>query len=118
MPILISAQIEVPAEKREKALKDAKPLIAAALAERGCIHYDWSLDPNSPTRINVYEEWSDEAALAEHFEGAPYKQMRDHLGSAGITGSTAHKYRCDLKEPVYDANFMPQARFAGAARKA
>ena len=38
--IVISAQIDLANEKREQAVKDAKPLIDAALAQDGCIHYD------------------------------------------------------------------------------
>lgn len=114
MRILISAQIEIASEKRERALREARPLIEAALGEPGCIHYDWSIDVNSPTRINVFEEWESEAALQAHFDAEPYKAMRAHLRAAGTTSSVARKYRCDLKEPVYDENLVPQAGFTGA----
>lgn len=111
MAILITAQIDLPAEKRAKALAEAKPFVEGARSQRGCVHYDWSPDPYIATRINVYEEWSDEAALTSHFNGPHYKAMRDHLGSAGLTGATSHKYRCDAKESVYDATGTPQAKF-------
>jgi quinol monooxygenase YgiN len=111
--ILISAQIEIASEKREQTLRDARPFIEAALAEPGCVHYDWSIDVNRPTRINVFEEWESEAALQAHFDAEPYRAMRAHLRAAGTTSSVARKYRCDLKESVYDENLVPQAAFAG-----
>jgi len=55
--IVISAQIDLPAEKREEALRTAQKWIDGALSQDGCIHYDWSADLNNPRRVNVFEEW-------------------------------------------------------------
>lgn len=100
--IVISAQIDVPAEKRAEALTSSKPHIDAALAQDGCIMYDWSADSNNPTRINVFEEWESEEALANHFANDAYAGMRDHLGSFGLTGAVSRKYRVDKEGPVYN----------------
>jgi quinol monooxygenase YgiN len=109
--IVISAQIDLPADKREEALKSAKPHIDAALAQDGCIHYDWSADGNNPARVNVFEEWESEEALAHHFANAAYAGMRDHIGTFGLTGAASKKYRVDAEGPVYNAEGVATEAF-------
>ncbi|MEP0189260.1 MAG: putative quinol monooxygenase [Erythrobacter sp.] len=109
--IVISAQIDLANEKREQAVKDAKPLIEAALAQDGCIHYDWSIDPSHPTRVNVFEEWESEDALAYHFANNAYGGMIEHLSGVGILGATSRKYRVDAEDEVYGPEGAPTAQF-------
>jgi quinol monooxygenase YgiN len=99
--IVIYAIIDVDPAQRDAMLRRAQPLIDAALAERGCLAYAWSLDLMDPGRIHVFEEWSDESALTEHFEGRPYADMRDMIGTADLKGSVAKKYRVTAIEGVY-----------------
>lgn len=101
--IVIAAQIDLDPAQREEALKSAKPHIDAALAQNGCIHYDWSADGNNPARVNVFEEWESEEALAAHFAGHAYSGMRDHIGQFGLSGAESKKYRIDAEGPVYNA---------------
>ncbi|WFL77684.1 putative quinol monooxygenase [Altererythrobacter arenosus] len=109
--ILISAQIDLDPAQRDEALRSAQKWIDAALAENGCIHYDWSADLNNPTRINVFEEWESEEALAAHFEDPAYTGMRDHIGQFGLTGAVSKKYRVDAEAPVYDETGVATAGF-------
>jgi len=117
--ILIAARIDVPPEAREQLLKDAIPFIAGALEERGCREYAWTADLERPGRIHVIEEWDDEDCLKAHFEGEPYRLMRDHIGSRGLIAAWSQKYRIAEAEPVYDDAGAPKADFAnrgGTAR--
>jgi len=109
--ILISAQIDVDPARRAEALATARPHIAAALAEEGCIHYDWSACAMSPARINVFEEWASEEALAAHFRHVAYTGMRDHIGRFGLTHAVSRKYRVEAEGPVYDAQGIASERF-------
>ena len=102
--IVISAQIDLDPAQRAEALASAKPHIDAALAQDGCIHYDWSADGNNPARVNVFEEWESEEALASHFAGPQYAGMRDHIGQFGLTAAASKKYRVDREGPVYGAD--------------
>jgi quinol monooxygenase YgiN len=111
MPIVISGEIDLAPEAREKALIDATPFIEAALAEKGCVHYAWSADPVLPGRVHVFEEWDTEADLAHHLSAQPYLDMSGHLQRVGITAATTRKYRVDLIEPVYDPDGKPRADF-------
>lgn len=101
--IVIAAQIDLDPAQREEALLSAKPHIDAALEQEGCIAYDWSADGNNPARVNVFEEWESEEALAHHFANAAYAGMRDHIGKFGLTGAASKKYRVDAEGPVYNA---------------
>lgn len=109
--IIISAQIDLPAENRAEALSSAKPHIDAALAQDGCIMYDWSADSSNPTRINVFEEWESEEALAHHFANDAYAGMRDHIGTFGLTNAVSRKYRVDAEGPVYNAEGVATEAF-------
>lgn len=111
MPIVISGEIDLAPEAREKALLDAQPLIAAALAETGCVHYAWTLDPAKPGRLHVFEEWRTEADLAAHLSGQAYFSMSGHLNAVGVRNAATRKYRVDLIEPVYDPDGKPRADF-------
>ncbi len=109
--IVISAQIDVDPARRAEALSSARPHIAAALAEDGCIHYDWSACTMNDARINVFEEWASEAALAAHFNHIAYTGMRDHIGQFGITSAESRKYRVDAEGPVYNAQGIATEAF-------
>ena len=112
--IVIAGTVDVPPEKREAALKDAQPLIEAALAEKGCVAYDWTADPYQPGRIHVFEEWETGADLAAHLKAEPYLKMLGHLSGVGIVNAVTQKYRVDHFEPVYDPEGVPRADFFSA----
>ncbi len=114
--VTIAGEIDLAdASVRERTLLAAQPLIARALAERGCVHYAWTADPARPGRVHVFEEWASEADLAAHLAAAPYRDMLAHLGAAGIAKAVTRKYRVDLVEPVYDDTGLPRADFVTAA---
>ena len=111
MPIVISGEIDLDPEARATALAEARPLIAAAQAETGCVHYAWTADLNLPGRVHVFEEWATEADLAFHLSAEPYLKMAGHLAAVGIRNAVTRKYRVDLIEPVYDPTGKPRADF-------
>ncbi len=116
MPIIIAGTLDFPGQDVGKIITDAHDLIAASLAEEGCIAYDWTVDPLVPGRMHVYEEWTTEAALAAHFVNPPYLNMGAHLRNSGMQGADVKKYRFDLAEPVYDDSGTPRADFFTAAK--
>lgn len=116
MAIIIAGTLDFDRAKVEQMLRDAAPLIRAGQAEPGCIAYDWAIDPNVPGRVLVFEHWADEAALANHFASAPYREMGAHLNATGILGMSVSKFRTDLQEPVYDEAGTPRADFFTVGR--
>lgn len=111
MTIVISGEVDLAPEDRERALIGARVLIQAALEEPGCVHYAWTADLSRPGRIHVFEEWDSEAELAAHLAGKPYQGMLAHLGGYGIKNAVTRKYRVDHMEPVYDPEGRPRADF-------
>lgn len=111
MPIIIMATLDVDPALRAQFLTDADPLIQEALAEEGCGAYSWGADHKNPARVNVFEEWRDEACLRAHFTAPAYTTMVGLLQKAGMTGADARKYRVDLIEPVYDPQGQARADF-------
>jgi quinol monooxygenase YgiN len=114
MKVLISGEIEFPADKREAALAQAKGWIDMALAEKGCRHYAWSADPHYPGRVHVFEEWDSGEDLQAHLESEAYLGMAGHLANFSIIGAETRKYRCDLSEPVYSPDGVATATFLTA----
>lgn len=112
--VLISGEIDLAPAVRDQTLRDAKPLIAAALAERGCLHYAWTADPERAGRIHVFEEWETGEDLAAHLIGQPYFNMAGHLNAAGILAAVTRKYRVDHTEPVYGPDGVATAEFLTA----
>lgn len=111
MTIIISATMELDPEHAERIVLEARPLIEASLDEPGCLAYSWALDPLHPGRIEVFERWTDEAALAHHFTLPNYTEMRTQLRSAGSIKSTSRKFLVSHDEPIYDDTGTPRADF-------
>ncbi len=111
MTIIIQAVMDLPPEHAEAIILEARPLIEDSLAEPGCLAYSWALDPLNPGRLHVFEQWTDEAALAHHFTLPNYTEMRNVLRSRGPIVSKARKFRYDIEEPVYDSEGRARADF-------
>lgn len=79
--------------------------------EAGCEAYVFSKDPCVDGRIAIFERWSNQAALAAHFQHENYLNMRGLLQALRVS-STATKYRCDHHEPLYDDTGTPRAEFS------
>ena len=111
--IIIAGEIDFDtAANRDRAVELGRSLQQATRDdEPGCLAYCFSADPCVATRVLVYELWADEASLAAHFEHPNYVNMRTMLGDCGIVGADHNKYRCDLREPVYDDTRTPRADF-------
>lgn len=111
MKIIISGTVDIDPAQMDDAMVAAKPLIVGALTQDGCMDYDWCPDPTTPGRIRVFERWTDEEALKNHFSNHWYTDMRESMGSFDIRGADVLKYKIELAEPVYDDTGTPRADF-------
>jgi quinol monooxygenase YgiN len=116
--IIVSATMDLDPVHAQRIVESARHLIEASLAEPGCEAYSWALDPLNPGRIEVFELWTSEAALAHHFSLPSYTEMRTHLRSAGPIQSVSRKYRIAHDEPIYDPSGSPRADFFTLAESA
>jgi quinol monooxygenase YgiN len=115
MKIIIAGWLDLPADKAERIILHAQHLIEAGRAETGCIAYDWALDPAKPGRVQVYEEWADEAALQGHFDHSAYAKMGAALQAGPIMGFNVRKFLIADENTVYDGEGVPRADFGHAA---
>jgi len=111
MSIVISGFIRVPVEKREQILLDVRQYIDDTRLEPGCTAYRWSADLSEPGIIYVFEQWSDEASLLNHFQCSPYQNILKMFATIGILETDVNKFRVDFIEPVYDETGTPRADF-------
>ena len=115
--IIIAGTIEFASqEARDGALAKAVPYQEATRAdEAGCIAYSFAPDSGSPTTVQVFELWEDEATLAAHFEHPNFIAMGEVLRSTAVS---AARWRSpsDLSEPVKDADGRYRPDFFGLTR--
>lgn len=111
MTVIVAGNLHFPNGTRDGALAENAALIAETRTQEGCLHYVWSADPTSDTRVYVYEKWASVADLAAHLAGPFYQAMLGKLGQYGVYDIDIAKYRIDLEEPVYDAEGKPRADF-------
>lgn len=69
--IRLNVFIRTAESDREELVRTAKELVAASLADEGCIAYDLYESATRPDVLMICETWRDAAALAAH-EQAPH----------------------------------------------
>lgn len=59
--IIIAGKLYVASERRVEYLTKVADVAALARRAKGCLDFVQSPDPIEPDRINIYEQWSDDA---------------------------------------------------------
>jgi len=103
MRVIVAGWLEFAGQDCAAIIRGGAAHIAASRRERGCIAYDWAVDPLEAATVRVYEEWESEADLGRHFRDPSYAAMRDHLGASGLTGFDVKLYSVAGIAAVYDA---------------
>ena len=111
MKLIIAAQIEVAAERRDAALSAASPIISSILLQEGCVRYDWAADCRTSGLIIVFEEWASQDALDQHFAGPNFGKMNALLAEIGIKSAAAKKYSIEREGSVFNADGVPTSKF-------
>lgn len=111
MKVLINGSIEIDPAQRERALKEAAPLIEMARTEAGCLAYNWGADLSNEKLIYVYEEWASEKDLDVHFTVPSYTKMLEHLSGCGLVSADVRKFRVDKECGVYNPEGLPTSEF-------
>ncbi|AMK25601.1 putative quinol monooxygenase [Sphingobium sp. TKS] len=111
MPIVISATMELNPDHAETILLSLAPVVEEVLADPDCQAYTWALDPFSPGRVQIFEQYTDTEALARHFAMPGVRGLRKLLEVAGPIKVVSTKYRVDHFEPVLDSTGKPRPDF-------
>jgi len=115
MRILIAGHLLFEGQDCAAIIEGGRAFIDASRAEKGCIAYNWSVDPLAPGTIHVFEEWESEADLGAHFKDPSYLSMRAHLERSTLTGFDVSIYSANGKEPVYTAEGQPRDSIFGVS---
>jgi quinol monooxygenase YgiN len=81
MTLVLIAELTAKAGLGERLLKELEPLVAASLAEAGCLAYQPHVTVGDPDRVVIIEEWADQAALDLHTTLPHYTQAGAALGA-------------------------------------
>lgn len=95
--IVVTGEIHVaPAEASEFGAQLVE-LVEATRAEPGCVRYDFWRHLSEPGVFHVFEEWRDDAALAEHQATDHYRRFARSLRERTITHIEAVHYEVTSK---------------------
>ena len=64
--LLIQGWLKLATGEFDQVADQARTMVAATLAEDGCIHYSFSRDVGDPDLIHIAERWRDAEALGAH----------------------------------------------------
>jgi len=100
MQVIVAGWIRMEGEAAPTLLS-AQGHIDAALAEKGCIAYEWAVYPGKTDTIFVFEQWETIEDLIAHLNAEPYFAMGGHLENAGIAGAEVLCHSVNKSQNIY-----------------
>jgi quinol monooxygenase YgiN len=64
--VIVGGTFELDPELRDKFIESRGDMMRTSRAEPGCIEYTFCADPLDPSRVVLFEKWTDQAALDAH----------------------------------------------------
>lgn len=116
MEVIVAGWIRMAGEAAP-TLTSATGHIDAALAEEGCLAYEWAVYPDKPDTILVFERWSSVETLIAHLNAPPYFEMGGHLQNAGIAGAEVLCHSVTGSQNIYGDDGMIAAEIFGVASR-
>ena len=98
--LVVTGIIEIDEGSVEAARALAGPMGTASRAEPGCHAYAFYQDLEDPTRIRIYEEWEDQAALDAHFAMPHMAVFGEGLGKLTVKSMNVVKFERGETSPV------------------
>ncbi len=95
--LIVTGIIEVHPERVGSARSAVIRMMEETRREAGCILYEFSQQVEAPHRFRVYEEWTDEAALAAHAETSHMAAFREALGEIGVISRDIVKFQAGAR---------------------
>jgi len=98
--LVVTGVIEVGEDSIPAAKALAGPMGTASRAEAGCHAYAFYQDMEDPTKIRIYEEWADLAALEAHFTTPHMAAFVAGLGGLSVKSTSVVKFEQGETSPV------------------
>lgn len=86
--LIISGHLTVDPADRDAYVADCATVVAAARVAPGCLDFAITADTLDPARVNVYERWESDSALAAFRGSGP-----DDATAARIIGADVRTHR-------------------------
>jgi quinol monooxygenase YgiN len=90
--IIVEGWVRAAPEDLEALKGPAAAMIAATRAEPGCLDYAFAIDLLEPGLLRIVEKWSDDAALAAHFQTPHMAAFNAALAGVGRKGAAVAAY--------------------------
>ncbi len=93
--LLIEGWLKLGTGEFAKMKDGAQAMVAATLAEDGCLHYSFAQDVADPDLIRISERWRDQEALAAHSASAHMAEFQKAMGAAKVEGADLRLYNAE-----------------------
>jgi quinol monooxygenase YgiN len=84
MTVIVAGTFRVPPENLDALMTPLRAVVAATLAEEGCLTYSYGVDVMEPGLIRVFEIWRDQACLTAHFLSPHMKTWQADRAALGF----------------------------------
>ena len=64
--VIVGGTFELDPELRDKFIESRGDMMRTSRGEAGCIEYTFCADPLDPSRVVLFEKWTDQASLDAH----------------------------------------------------
>lgn len=82
--IVVAGYLTVKPSDRDRYLESCHDVVAAARSTDGCLDFAVSTDIVDPSRVNVYERWTDDQSLRQFRGDGPDDALSDLLSGFAV----------------------------------
>ncbi len=93
--LLIEGWLKLGTGEFAKMKDAAQAVVAATLAEDGCLHYSFAQDIGDPDLIRISERWASQEALAAHSASAHFGAFQKAMAAARVEGADLRLYSAE-----------------------
>lgn len=91
--ITVVAKFRAKPEATEKLIEIVLEMVRQTRLETGCLNYDFHRDLADPALFYMHENWTDEKALAAHFETSYFKAALTALPKLMVDPVEIHRLK-------------------------
>ncbi|WP_374346210.1 putative quinol monooxygenase [Phenylobacterium sp.] len=101
--IIVEGWVRAAPEAIEALKAPAAAMVTATRAEPGCIDYAFAVDLLDPGLLRIIEKWTDDAALAAHFQTPHMAAFNAALAGTARQGAQVDAYSAEFVRTLVKA---------------
>ena len=98
--IQVAGHFRVPVENLAAIRPLMRAVIAATVAEDGCLAYSYAEDVSEPGLVRVFEQWRDRDCLKAHFGSAHMRRWVEERAGLGLYDRVIRMWEVGEGEPI------------------